>query len=128
MDRPARFVLTGSMTMRSGIECIRPAAGFGELAATIARPSLLGGYVRPATLAAAAGAGVVGGVLFAFSTFVMPALRSLPDEQGMAAMQAINKFAPAPVFMSALFGTGLLSCGLGIAALAPLDEPAARLR
>jgi uncharacterized membrane protein len=128
MDRPAGLVLTGPMTTTNGIESIHPTAGFGELAATIACPSLLKGYVRPATLAAAAGAGVVGGVLFAFSTFVMPALRSLPDEQGMAAMQAINKFAPTPVFMTALFGTALLACGLGISALAHLDQAAGRFR
>lgn len=128
MDRLACLLLTGPMTIANGIESIHPAAGFGEIATTIARPSWLTAYVRPATLAAAAGAGVVGGVLFAFSTFVMPALGSLPDQQGMAAMQAINKFAPTPVFMSALFGTALLSCGLGVPALAHLDESAARFR
>ena len=128
MDRLVYWVLTGPMTTTNAFESIHPAAGFGELSATIFRPSLLGGYVRPATLAAAAGAGVVGGVLFAFSAFVMPALRSLPDEQGMAAMQAINKFAPTPVFMSALFATALLSCGLGVSALAHLDQPAGCFR
>src|ERR1700736_5255089 len=114
MDRLASVVLTDHMTTPNGTGSIHPVAGFGEVAATIARRSFLPGYVRPATLAAAAGATVVGGVLFAFSTFVMPALRSLPDEQGMAAMQAINKFAPTPVFMCALFGPSLLARGVGL--------------
>ena len=48
------------------------------------------------TLVAAVGAGLVGGVFFAFSAFVMRALRGLPDEQGLAAMQAVNRAAPAP--------------------------------
>jgi uncharacterized membrane protein len=128
MDRLACLLLTGHMTTTNGIENIHPATELGIVASNILRPSLFAGYLRPATVAAAAGAGIVGGVLFAFSTFVMPALRSLPDEQGMAAMQAINKFAPTPVFMSALFGTALLSLGLGISALGHLGEPGGRFR
>jgi len=42
------------------------------------------------TLVAALGAGLNGGVFFAFSTFVMPALSRLPASQGIAAMQSIN--------------------------------------
>jgi uncharacterized membrane protein len=41
------------------------------------------------TVAAAVGCGAVGGVFFAFSGFVMPALRRLPAAQGVAAMQSI---------------------------------------
>jgi uncharacterized membrane protein len=48
---------------------------------------------------------LVGGVFFAFSSFVMRGLRSLPPAHGIAAMQAINVLAVTPVFMSALFGT-----------------------
>lgn len=48
-----------------------------------------------------------GGVFFAFSTFVMTALRRLPAAQGMAAMQSINVTAVRPAFMAALFGTAL---------------------
>jgi uncharacterized membrane protein len=49
----------------------------------------------------------VGGVFFAFSTFVMRALVALPPPAGIRAMRSINVFAVTPVFMTALFGTGL---------------------
>ena len=65
------------------------------------------GAVRWLTILTATGAALVGGVLFAFSTFVMRALDSLPAPDGIAAMQAINRDAPNPLFMAALFGTGL---------------------
>ena len=42
------------------------------------------------TGAAAVGSAIVGGVFYAFSTFVMPAFRRLPTQHGVAAMQAIN--------------------------------------
>ena len=77
------------------------------------------------TVVAATGAGVVGGVFFAFSTFVMRALRGLPDRDGLVAMQAINKAAPSPLFLTALLGTGVVTVGLAISAATRLDEPGA---
>ena len=50
---------------------------------------------------------VVSGVFFAFSSFVMRALTRLPPEQGIAAMQSINVVVINPLFMTALFGTGI---------------------
>lgn len=50
---------------------------------------------------------VVGGVFFAFSSFVMRALTRMPPEQGIAAFQSINVVVINPVFMTALFGTGI---------------------
>ena len=47
----------------------------------------------------------MGGVFFAFSSFVMRSLARLPPAQGIAAMQSINVVAVTPVFMTALFGT-----------------------
>src|SRR5687768_3840910 len=47
----------------------------------------------------------MGGVFFAFSSFVMRALARLPPAQGIAAMQSINVVAVTPAFMTALFGT-----------------------
>ncbi len=85
---------------------------------------ILDGYPRALTILAALGAALVAGVLFAFSTFVMAGLRDLPDDQGLAAMQAINRTAPTPLFMMALLGTAVLCVGLGISALSRLDEPA----
>ena len=73
------------------------------------------GTPRLLTLTAAVAAAVVAGVFFAFSTFVMPALRRMSGTQGMPAMQEINKMAPAsPLFMLALMGTALLCVCLGV--------------
>jgi uncharacterized membrane protein len=56
-------------------------------------------------LVAALGCGAVAGVFFAFSSFVMPALRQVDPKQGIVAMQSINVSAITPAFMSLLFGT-----------------------
>ena len=63
-------------------------------------------------VAAAVGAGAAGGVFLAFSTFVMRALDRLPPSQSVASMQAINKSAPNPLFMTCLFGTAAASVAL----------------
>lgn len=57
------------------------------------------------TATAAVGSGLVGGVFFAFSGFVMPALQRLPTASGVVAMQAINVAAVGRPLMAALFGT-----------------------
>ena len=69
------------------------------------------------TIIAAIGSGVVGGVFFAFSNFVMAALARLPVPQGIAAMNSINITVITPTFMTALFGTGLLCLVLIAAAV-----------
>src|SRR5262249_22271829 len=73
----------------------------------------------------ALGCGLVAGVFFAFSSFVMPALSRLPPAQGVAAMQAINVAAVTPLFMTALFGTAFACAVLAVAALAGWREPEA---
>jgi len=78
---------------------------------------MITGITRTVTLVAAVGAGVTGGVYFAFSTFVMTGLRRLPERQGLQAMQAVNRAAPSPLFMTALFGTAALSVGLIVAGI-----------
>jgi uncharacterized membrane protein len=75
------------------------------------------------TTFAALGCGVVGGVFFTFSVFVMKALDRLPPSKGISAMQSINTAAPTPWFMVALFGTGLACVTLAISALFRLDQP-----
>ena len=75
------------------------------------------------TLAAAVGAGLVGGVFFAFSNFVMQALGRLRPSEGAAAMQAINITVINPLFMTALFGMGPVSLVLAGWGIADLDEP-----
>ncbi len=59
-------------------------------------------------LFAVLGCGIIAGVFFAFSTFVMPALARLKPPEGIAAMQSINIMAINPLFMTALFGTAVI--------------------
>jgi len=54
---------------------------------------------------AAVGSALIAGVFFAFSTFVMTALFRLPVEQGVAAMQSINRVILGSLFMPVFFGT-----------------------
>ncbi len=63
------------------------------------------GLLRILTLISALGCGLVAGIFFAFSTFVMKALDRLPPAQGMTAMQSINVVVINPWFMTAFFGT-----------------------
>lgn len=59
----------------------------------------------------------MGGVFFAFSSFVMRALAGMPAAQGIAAMQSINIVAVTPVFMTALFGTAAACVVVGVGAV-----------
>lgn len=77
------------------------------------------------TLAAALGAGLVAGIFFAFSSFIMAALGRLVPESGIAAMQSINVVVLNPVFFFVFFGTAILSLVLAIAALFGWSEPSA---
>jgi uncharacterized membrane protein len=65
----------------------------------------------------AVGAGLVAGVFFAFSTFVMKALSQLPSEQGVAAMQRINIVVMNPVFLGLFVGTALIAGISGVGAV-----------
>jgi uncharacterized membrane protein len=78
---------------------------------------------RVLVITAAVGTGLAGGVFFAFSTFVMHGLGQLPDRDGLLAMNAINKAAPTPVFMTLLFGTAAVCLVVGVSALRHLGEP-----
>jgi len=79
------------------------------------------------TFTAAIGSGVVGGIFFAFSTFVMAALGRLPAEQGIAAMQSINVTVLNPVFFFAFFGTGLVCVALAAGSYFWWDEAGGKL-
>jgi uncharacterized membrane protein len=57
------------------------------------------------TLVAALGCGLIAGVFFAFSAFVMQALARLPPAAGIVAMQSINVAVLNPVFLGAFVGT-----------------------
>ena len=80
------------------------------------------------TVAAAVGCALVAGLLFAFSTSVMPALRQRPAAEGIAVMQAINSTILNPLF-GIMFGGTTVLC-LVLAATAPFttDTSHATLR
>ena len=83
----------------------------------------MGDLMSGLTLAAALGAGLVAGIFFAFSAFIMAALKRLPPEGGISAMQSINVTVVNPVFFFAFFGTAVAALILAIAALAGWSPP-----
>src|SRR5258708_35543144 len=60
------------------------------------------------TLVAALGSGLIAGVFFAFSAFVMQSLACLPAGQGIAAMQTINIVILKSAFMAVFLGTAAI--------------------
>lgn len=77
----------------------------------------------------AVGAGIMAGLLFAFSSFVMRALDSLATPAAVQAMQQINKKIINPLFVLVFAGTAAVSVYLMIAGVddsTPADR-AARL-
>jgi uncharacterized membrane protein len=68
-------------------------------------------FLFPMTLIATLGCGLMGGVFFAFSSFVMKAFVRLPPKEGIAAMQSVNIAVLNPVFLGVFMGTTVL-CGL----------------
>jgi uncharacterized membrane protein len=87
-----------------------------------------GGVLGSLTLLAAVGSGLVGGVFFGFSGFVMKALARLRPPQGIAAMQSINVVAVTPPLMIALFSTALACVALIVSSFLKWREPVAMLR
>uniref|UniRef100_A0A832H1N2 DUF1772 domain-containing protein n=1 Tax=Oscillatoriales cyanobacterium SpSt-402 TaxID=2282168 RepID=A0A832H1N2_9CYAN len=77
----------------------------------------------PITFVAALGCGLVAGVFFAFSTFVMSALAQQPPAQGIATMQSINITVINPWFMTAFLGTGATCLLLVLVSLFQWQQP-----
>ena len=74
----------------------------------------------------AVGSGLMGGLFFAFSNFVMRALVQQPPENGIRAMQAINVTVVNPIFLFIFLGTALISGILAVLAVlqrSPLSAP-----
>ena len=77
------------------------------------------------TLVAALGCGLVAGVFFAFSAFVMKALSHLPTGEGIAAMQSINVAVLNPWFLGLFLGTAAVCLVALIYSLLQWNEPGA---
>jgi uncharacterized membrane protein len=69
---------------------------------------MINNLLFPLTLVSALGCGLIAGVFFAFSAFVMKALASLPPAQGIAAMQSINVAVLNTLFLGTFLGTAVV--------------------
>jgi uncharacterized membrane protein len=64
------------------------------------------------TVFAGIGCGLIGGLLFAFSNFVMKALSRQPPESAIRTMQSINVLILNPLFLVFFLGTALAAIAL----------------
>ncbi len=69
-------------------------------------------------VAAAIGSGLVAGIFFAFSTFIMTAFARIPPEQGIAAMNSINVTIVRSPFMLLFVPTAILCIVIAVLAFA----------
>ena len=81
--------------------------------------------VTVAGVTALIGAALVGGVFFAFSSFIMNALGRLPHHEGIAAMQSINVVVLNRTFLGLFMGTAAICALVVVLALADLGEAGA---
>lgn len=77
------------------------------------------------TLLSALGSGLIAGVFFAFSSFVMKALARIQPPQGIAAMQSINIVVINPLFLGAFLGTAVACLVLAVSTLFAWGAPGA---
>lgn len=67
--------------------------------------------------------GLMAGLYFAFSTFIMQALASIDRAAATSAMNAINRVIQRSLFMPLFLGTSLSSLALAVIGLARWGEP-----
>jgi uncharacterized membrane protein len=73
--------------------------------------------IQLTTVTAAIGSATFGGVLFAFSTFVMPGLDASPPSAAITTMQQINRAAPRSLLALDMVVTLVLCLGVAFLAL-----------
>ncbi|OCK59055.1 anthrone oxygenase family protein [Bradyrhizobium sp. LMTR 3] len=71
------------------------------------------------------GCGLLAGLYFAFSTFIMTAFGRIGQASGIAAMNAINVTIVQSLFMPIFLGTTAASAALAVTALLRWSEPGA---
>jgi uncharacterized membrane protein len=79
------------------------------------------------TVLAIVGTGLMAGVFFAFSTFVMRALGRLPAREGIAAMQSINAAVVPSLFLAVFLATSLLCLVVVVFSAMRWGDPSALL-
>jgi uncharacterized membrane protein len=75
------------------------------------------------TFVAALSTGMVSGVFFGFSSFVMKALGRLPPPQGIEVWKSIDVVVVSSTLMPLMFGAGLICIILAVMALVARDRP-----
>ena len=83
----------------------------------------MSGLITVIIVASISGAGLVTGLLFAFSNFVMRALADLPSDKGMFAMQRINETIINPIFLVLFLGTPILCSVIAVNSGQNINEP-----
>jgi uncharacterized membrane protein len=83
-------------------------------------------FVFAVVFAAAISSGIVGGIFYAFSSFVMTALSHMPPAQGVTAMNSISVAVINVSFMTVFMGTAILSLVVGVASPVMWNEPGAK--
>lgn len=76
-------------------------------------------------LVAAIGSALVGGIFYAFSSFVMRALARVPASEGIAAMQSINVVVLNPSFLGLFVGTAVISLLIAVVSVSGWGAPSA---
>ena len=71
------------------------------------------------------GSAMIGGVFFAFSSFVMKALARLPSSEGIVAMQSINVVVLNRSFLGVFMGTTVVSVLVAVLAITGWAMPSA---
>ena len=71
------------------------------------------------------GSALIGGVFFAFSSFVMKALARVPSAEGIAAMQSINVVVLNPSFLGTFMGTTFIAVVVAALAIKEWSTPSA---
>jgi uncharacterized membrane protein len=93
-----------------------------ELIRTGVYQNSVSGLITIISVASISGAGLVTGLLFAFSNFVMRALADLPSDKGMFAMQRINETIINPVFLILFLGTPVLCSVIAVNSALDINE------
>lgn len=80
------------------------------------------------TIVAAVGCGLMAGLFFVFSNFVMRSLGRMAPQHGMTAMRNLNEDIQNPMFLLLFAGTALVCLAVAVAAPFTWDEPGAGWR
>lgn len=81
------------------------------------KEAVMASILTATTFLAALGSGLMAGLFFVFSAFMMTALARLGVPQGIAAMQSVNVTILNPLFLILFMGTALLSLVTAAAAI-----------